>query len=293
MKIYNQAPLPFQGQKRRFVKPFKEALKNFPNYAIYVDLFGGSGLLSHAVKSVYPNAKVIWNDFDNYTERLANISKTNEILSDIRGIVGDYPDIQRIVGEKRERILERLSQEKGFVDWITISSSLLFSAKYITDFEGLTKQTLYNNFKQSDYDAQGYLQGVERVQVDYRDLFAEFSKMPNVVYLIDPPYLSTDTKTYTDMDYWRLGDYLDILKMLDNRAYFYFTSDKSQIIELAEWMSENEFKRSPFDESTKVIIHTSLNYGAKYNDIMIYKNNYEKQILSNFRENLKKGQSSE
>lgn len=54
--------------------------------------------MSHTVKSVYPNAKVIWNDFDNYTERLANISKTNEILSDIRGIVGDYPDIQRIVG---------------------------------------------------------------------------------------------------------------------------------------------------------------------------------------------------
>ena len=55
MKIYNQAPLPFQGQKRRFVKPFKEALKSFPNDAVYIDLFGGSGLLSHTVKSVYPN----------------------------------------------------------------------------------------------------------------------------------------------------------------------------------------------------------------------------------------------
>ena len=77
MKIYNQAPLPFQGQKRRFVKPFKEALKSFPNDAVYVDLFGGSGLLSHTVKSVYPEAKVIYNDFDNYSERLKNIPKTN------------------------------------------------------------------------------------------------------------------------------------------------------------------------------------------------------------------------
>lgn len=66
MKTFNQAPLPFQGQKRRFIKDFKEALKEFPEDAIYVDLFGGSGLLSHAVKSVYPNAQVLWNDFDDW-----------------------------------------------------------------------------------------------------------------------------------------------------------------------------------------------------------------------------------
>ena len=80
MKIYNQAPLPFQGQKRRFLKSFKEALKSFPSDAVYVDLFGGSGLLSHTVKSVYPEAKVIYNDFDNYSERLKNIPKPIKYL---------------------------------------------------------------------------------------------------------------------------------------------------------------------------------------------------------------------
>ena len=103
MKIYNQAPLPFQGQKRRFVKPFKEALKSFPNDAIYVDLFGGSGLLSHTVKSVYPEAKVIYNDFDNYSERLKNIPKTNKILANIRNILKDEPR-KRVDGEKRKQI---------------------------------------------------------------------------------------------------------------------------------------------------------------------------------------------
>ena len=57
---YVQAPLPFQGQKRRFLKPFKQALNEFPSDAVYVDLFGGSGLLSHTVKEYYPNAKVIY-----------------------------------------------------------------------------------------------------------------------------------------------------------------------------------------------------------------------------------------
>lgn len=270
MKTFNQAPLPFQGQKRKFIKDFKEALKEYPSDAIYVDLFGGSGLLSHAVKSVYPNARVVWNDFDNYAERLANISKTNQILAYIREILKDYPDGKRIIGEPRDLILERLTKEKGFVDWITISSSILFSAKYITSLDELHKQTLYNNIKQSDYNADGYLQGVERVQMDYKALFEQFKNVENVVLLLDPPYLSTDVSSYK-MDYWRIGDYLDILNLLDNKPYFYFTSEKSQIIELAQWMSENGFKRSPFDRATIKIIHTSLNYSAKYNDIMIYK----------------------
>ena len=277
MKIYNQAPLPFQGQKRRFVKPFKEALKSFPNDVVYVDLFGGSGLLSHTVKSVYPEAKVIYNDFDNYSERLKNIPKTNKILADIRSILNDEPREKRVIGEKREQILDLLRAEKGFLDYITLSSNLLFSAKYVTCLEDLEKETIYNNTKKSDYQSEEYLDGVERVLMDYRDLYSLYKNTENVVFLIDPPYLSTDTKTYHNMDYWKLTDYLNILNLLEDKPYFYFTSEKSQVIELAEWMSENGFKRSPFDESTKVIIYTSLNYGAKYNDIMIYKNNNDTQ----------------
>lgn len=50
MKSFNQSPLPFQGQKRNFLRKLKTILPNYPNDAIYVDLFGGSGLLSHTVK---------------------------------------------------------------------------------------------------------------------------------------------------------------------------------------------------------------------------------------------------
>ena len=92
MKNYTQAPLPFQGQKRRFLKPFKSALNGFSSTATYVDLFGGSGLLSHTVKEMYPNAKVIYNDFDNYSERLSNVEKTNQLISDIRYVLNDEPD---------------------------------------------------------------------------------------------------------------------------------------------------------------------------------------------------------
>ena len=100
---YVQAPLPFQGQKRRFLKPFKTALESFPADATYVDLFGGSGLLSHTVKQMFPDAKVIYNDFDGYSHRLENADKTNALLSDIRDICASEP--------RKERISDGLSNE--------------------------------------------------------------------------------------------------------------------------------------------------------------------------------------
>lgn len=70
--IYNAAPLPFMGQKRRFLGEFRKALATFPDARVFVDLFGGSGLLSHTVKQERPDARVIYNDYDGYHLRLAN-----------------------------------------------------------------------------------------------------------------------------------------------------------------------------------------------------------------------------
>jgi adenine-specific DNA methylase len=95
-KVFTTAPLPFMGQKRKFLKQFKPALINYSQTATYVDLFGGSGLLSHTVKAIYPDATVIYNDFDNYRERLDNIDKTNRLIGDIRAILGDFPKDKRI-----------------------------------------------------------------------------------------------------------------------------------------------------------------------------------------------------
>lgn len=49
-KEHLSAPLPFVGQKRMFAAKFKEVLKQYPDDAVFVDLFGGSGLLSHITR---------------------------------------------------------------------------------------------------------------------------------------------------------------------------------------------------------------------------------------------------
>lgn len=229
-KEYQSAPLPFMGQKRIYIKDFKEVLKQFPDDAIYIDLFGGSGLLSHVTKREKPNATVIYNDFDNYRQRLDNIERTNTLLAELREIVKKFPMKEKLPPEIRSKILQRLKEEEKdrFVDYITLSSSLMFSMKYATSLDEMKKEDFYNKIRQSDYSAEGYLDGLEIVSCDYKELVVKYRNIQNVVYLIDPPYLSTEVGTYKM--YWTLSDYLDVLSILVGISYIYFTSDKSNLL---------------------------------------------------------------
>lgn len=270
-KNYTSAPLPFMGQKRRFVADFKKAIKTFDHTTTFVDLFGGSGLLSHIAKQVCPDARVIYNDYDDYHERLANIDRTNILLSDLRQIVANVPRDKKIPPEIRKAVLDRIyeDEQSGFVDYITLSSSILFSMKYVTSFEALSKETMYNCVKKDNYNSDGYLNKVEIVKYDYRELFNQFKDRNNVVFLVDPPYLSTETKTYRN--YWKLTDYLDVLQVLNGVSYVYFTSNKSSLIELLDWI-ENFKSENPFKGATKIETLNHPNYQASYTDIMLYKN---------------------
>lgn len=272
-KQFKTAPLPFLGQKRRFINQVKEVIKDCPNETIYVDLFGGSGLLSYTIKQEKPNAKVVYNDFDNYSQRIENIDYTNALISDIRLIVEDCPKDKKIAPEVKQSILERVKHEErttGYVDYITVSSSILFSMKYSTSFEDLEKQTFYNCVRQSDYDATGYLDGLTVVSKDYKQLYEEYKSVPNVLFLVDPPYLSTDVSAYKE-NYWKLTDYLDVLNVLDGSNYIYFTSNKSQIVELCNWLDTRRYVGNPFAGAKQSSMVNAVNYSSSYTDIMMYK----------------------
>jgi hypothetical protein len=272
MRKFAQSPLPFQGQKRKFTKEFANALEKYPPSGIYVDLFGGSGLLSHIVKAVYPGARVVYNDFDGFKQRVDAIPETNRILAQLRLILLDYPRDVKITGVHRERIIDLLKEadSRGFVDWITLSSSLLFAMNYGTCLADLMAATLYSKVRMSDYDAKGYLDGVEVVKLDYRELFKQYCNAQGVVFLVDPPYLSTDTATYGSNGYWKLKDYLDVLQVIHDRDYFYFTSNKSQIVELCEWISSVSATANPFEGAYKTTVSTTTSYNSGYVDIMYH-----------------------
>ncbi len=255
-----------------FVREYKKILSGIRDANVFVDLFGGSGLLSHITKCQRPDATVVYNDFDNYRFRLENIPRTNALLVDLRDIVREVPKHGCVRGAKRDEVFARLEQEErehGYIDFITISSALMFSMKYKQSIAEMKKEALYNNIRKSDYaDASDYLEGLTIASCDYKVLFEQYRDTPGVVFLVDPPYLSTDVGTYNM--YWKLSDYLDVLKVLVGHRYVYFTSNKSSIIELCDWLGKNNSLGNPFIGATRKEFNASMNFNSHYTDIMLY-----------------------
>ena len=271
-RAFTSAPLPFQGQKRFHIKPFSAAIQE-ASLALIIDLFGGSGLLSHVAKQVSPTTHVIYNDYDNFRERLQHIEETNALLGKFREMLSDIPRGSRLDASSREAVCNRLAaaDKTGYVDWITLSSSLRFSMRYATSYKEFCNDTLYNRPRFADYDASGYLDGLEVVRCDYRELLRQYRHHPDVLFIADPPYLSTDVSTYGSKMYWHLRDYLNILTELKGLRFVYFTSNKSQILELCDWMSERNGIDHLFAGATRTAVKSSTSFTSSYEDIMLCK----------------------
>ena len=185
--------------------------------------------MSHAIKRSRPHSEVVYNDYDEFTLRLKNIDKTNSLLAELRELVADQARKQRLPNLSRLRILDAVYYAEytiGYVDYITLSSNVLFSGKYTTNFEELEREkTFYNNIRTSDYDASGYLDGLD---------------------------------------------------VLQDSQYIYFTSGKSNIVELCQWMSSRPAYFNPFAGSTTQTNTNVVNWSSSYTDIMLHRVNYSK-----------------
>lgn len=233
--IYNSAPLPFQGQKRNFIKQFRELIKDefrAHRNGVFIDAFGGSGLLSHNIKQIYPSARVIYNDYDGYCERLAHIEETNGILRAINPYYEKYGKDRSISREDRASIMQILDdfKNKGFyIDWLTFSSVLLYGGSYAhNEVEFKKEKRFFLRAKGSvpQYSAKGYLEGVEIVRKDAMELIKEFDGQ-EVVLVLDPPYLQTDKAGYKC--FWGLRDFLKLIRLV-REPFIFFSSEKSDIL---------------------------------------------------------------
>lgn len=152
---------------------------------------------------------------------------------------------QRIDEQRKFQVLDRIAQDdkEDYVDYyITLSASLLFSAKYALTLEEFSKEYFYNRIKVSayDFDLSEYLAGLDVVRVDHKELYRQYKDVLDIVFVVDPPYLSTNTSTYHSDKYWKLRDYLDVINVLVDTNYIFFTSNKSSLVELCEWLDGNK-----------------------------------------------------
>lgn len=138
---YTQAPLPFQGQKRFFIQQFARQIAQYPSDSTIVDLFGGSGLLSRVCKDIHPSARVLYNDHDHYSDRLALIPQTETIRQRLLPLVAHIPRSKRIDPATVHRICNVLlacQQEGLLIDYTTISTWLLYTMHYCDSIDELS-----------------------------------------------------------------------------------------------------------------------------------------------------------
>lgn len=240
MKKYTRPPLPFIGAKRNCIKEIAEIIERFKaknsDYEdyIFVDLFGGSGFLSHTIKYLLPKNRVVWNDYENYSERLHNRDQTEEIRKEIHEVVKEKQVKYAIIAEEEEikKILEKYENydEKTLCSWLNFAGQNT----------GINWWKLYHKIPKNPVQCvKGYLEGVESVQMDYAELFEKFQSEEKVFFLFDPPYLNTKNDKYKmDMQWW-LADYLDIAeKVFEIEKYMFFTSEKSSMLEFLDYLQK-------------------------------------------------------
>jgi len=124
------------------------------------------------------------------------VPTTNAILAELRKVFVDAVPQKRVPDETRAQALEIIEafDRNGFVDYISLSSSVLFSGNYAVNLDDLKKCTFYNRLRQSDFPTAGnYLGGLEIRKADYKEIFTEFKDNPKAFFIYECPqaYLKT------------------------------------------------------------------------------------------------------
>lgn len=261
--LFNKAPLPFQGQKRNWLKQIR-SLSYVYNDKTVVDLFGGSGLLSNAIKQCASPKSVLWNDFDNYQSRLDMIDET-EVL---RQTLVQYCNRsgKKLDDAVKAQVITCIDAHISIykrIDLITLSSWILFSGNYAHSYNDLISRTFYTRIPLHSLRSEGYLDGVTRVQCDFRELLQENAKEENTIYICDPPYIMTDQTGYSAKNdpHFRLKDTLQLMEALRDKRALFFSSTKSETDDLLGlYFNPDQIKRIEYE--------TSSGAGRKYIELL-------------------------
>lgn len=276
-KTFKQAPLPFIGQKRMFLKHVEIVLNKHidgegEGWTI-VDVFGGSGLLSHTAKRLKPKATVIYNDFDSYAERLKHIDDINRLRQIIFNYLhGIIPKNGRLSKEIKAEIINKINDFKGYKDLNCLASWLLFSGQQVGSVEALFAKDFWHCVRQSDYPtAEGYLDGIEVISESFHKLIPRYQNQDKVLLLLDPPYLCTRQESYKQATYFDLIDFLRLIN-LTKPPYIFFSSTKSEFIRYLNYMQESKINNwETFEGYERITVKASTSKDGVYEDNMIYK----------------------
>lgn len=274
-KYHAKAPLPFVGQKRNFIKHYLGVLDKIPGSGSgwnIVDVFGGSGLLAHVAKRIKPDARVIYNDFDNYAARVKAIPDINRLRRLISGYLAGYVKKQRIPDDVKQVIIGEIERFDGYKCHVVLASWFLFSGRQVANLERFYRSEWYFNLPLSDYPvADDYLDGLEIIRQSYETLILQFSDDPQALLVLDPPYLSTTQAAYAQDGRFGLVDYLKLVNLV-RPPYLFFSSTRSEFIDYIDAVVSMQLDNwHVFDHSTRLTVQAKVSKYASYEDNLVYK----------------------
>ena len=235
--MLTRTPLPFQGNKSQYRKIILDILETYIPIAMkekefyIVDVFGGSGFCAYLARQVFhdmPNVHVVYNDYDNYVDRLMKVDQTNRILQKCLAIIRT-PHMKKMSDNEKEACLEVISQESN-PDFITLSNYFLFSPHCYDNWDGFKKESFYNKLPKCniDVDVDAYLEGIDVIHAEYEEVIDYFIEKPTL-FILDPPYLYSDKSAY-NTNYWRLDKYMLLLRMImDMNHIILFSEQNSEL----------------------------------------------------------------
>lgn len=203
-------PLPFYGNKKFWAGELYDEAMLIPSGVTVWDVFGGSGVCARCIKDARPDLRVVWNDFDGFSDRVRHIAETEEIRRQLLRIVGGEGDM--VGGGSRLRCPLSVEQaasvqelcsgalkKHGFLDGLSIRRWLSLGVVKESYNPDNPPANLYARVPRNPLriaDALRWLDGLETIRDDVQNLV-----IPAGDYLIlDPPYVASVCDAYRGRD---------------------------------------------------------------------------------------------
>lgn len=223
-------------------------------FELAIDPFGGSGMLSRAIKDSGMARRVVYGDFDGYADRVRYMQSPEGAARHrrVRSILEGIKEKQAIPYNIMSQIAAEFEHATDAeIDvWLPYLS---FSGREsaVRDLMALKR---YNCTTINWTNANGWLDGLEIVsRTDARQIIASYNPMPQrTLVVLDPPYPGTHGASYRDAS-WTISDYVDIINtILTSGAdtILLFGDDRSGVENMMMTIPGSKVKRFPFGMKT-------------------------------------------
>lgn len=255
--------IPFSGSKRNYVKSVEKMIERSHYNTVY-EPFGGSAVLSVNLFNDGLIDKAVINDFDRlfdiYPEYL---DLKDEIIT--KCLEHGLKKSGKKLPVEHQKFVQSLIEPVDKKFWPLLANNFVFSARVTAGV--VLKDFVYFMNELGTEKQRNYLKGVEnleRVCLDYRKFYEKYNNAfdSNALIILDPPYLNSAQKQYSNEEFFGLAETIDLLKSTKaaRSDFLFFNMVAKDTRALLEVMN--------FNIDKFIVKSVGLNKSAKREDVM-------------------------